>query len=595
MNLIYLSPLANHLWQSSVFAALAGLLTLALRNNHARLRHWVWFAASFKFLIPCSLLIGLGTQVRWRLAPETAQSNFIVVMDQVSQPFIGPAAPLPWLPTAPPAGSPLPSVLMGTWLCGFLSITSAWWLRWQHIRATVRAGSSIDVDLPIRAVSSPSLLEPGVFGVFRPVLLLPEGILDRLTAAQLKGVIAHELCHVRYRDNLVAAIQMSIETVFWFHPLVWWIGRRMVEEREHACDEEVLCLGCEPRVYAEGILTICKLYTESRLVCVSGASGSNLKKRIEAIMHRRPSVTLNFMRKAALTLSGIAALAVPVVIGMTNAPDIEAQPPAPTSFDAASIKPTSQQGTDIQGLGDVRILPGGRLRAEKALLRYFIQSAYGVKPFQISGGPAWIDSAHYDIDAKADGNPNPSQMRMMMQGLLEERFKLKVHHQTRQLPVYELVVAKGGARLPEPKEGSCAVPDPNGSSSPPAPGQLIACGRVLMMMSPASAQMRGGGVSMSELVRVLSNVLGQTVVDKTEFRQTFDVHLQFTPDETLGGLPTPPPAPAPSGDSIRSAPFPDSHGNLFAAIQEQLGLKLEAAKGPVDVLVIDSVERPSGN
>ena len=516
-------------------------------------------------------------------------------MGQVSQPFTDPAASLPLLPTAPPAGSPLPSVLMGIWLCGFLGITSAWWVRWRRIRATVHAGSSIDLDLPIRAVCSPSLFEPGVFGVCRPVLLLPEGILDRLTVAQMKSVIAHELCHIRYRDNLVAAIQMSIETLFWFHPLVWWIGRRMLEERERACDEEVLCLGCEPRVYAEGILTICKLYTESRLVCVSGASGSNLRKRIEAIMHARPSVSLDFTRKAALALSGIAAVAVPFVIGMTNAPVIEAQSPAPAHFDVASIKPTSQQGPDIQGFGDVRILPGGRLLAEKAALRYFIQDAYGVKPFQISGGPAWIDSAHYDIDAKVDGNPNPSQMRLMMQALLDERFKLKVHHETKQLPVYELVVAKSGARLPEPREGSCVVPDPNGSSTPSAPGQLFDCGRVRMMMSPAGAQMRGGRISMPELVRVLSNVLGQTVVDKTEFRQTFDVHLQFTPDETLGGLPTAPPAPSPSSDSIRSAASPDTHGNIFAAIQEQLGLKLEAAKGPVDILVIDSVERPSAN
>jgi uncharacterized protein (TIGR03435 family) len=183
----------------------------------------------------------------------------------------------------------------------------------------------------------------------------------------------------------------------------------------------------------------------------------------------------------------------------------------------------------------------------------------------------------------------------MMQALLEERFKLKAHHETRQLPVYELVVAKSGARLPEPREGSCVVPDPNGSSSPPGPGQLLDCGRVLMMMSPAGAQMRGGRVSMSDLIRTLSNVLGQTVVDKTEIQRTFDVHLEFTPDETLGGLPTPPPAPSPAGDSSRSAASPDLHGNILAAIQEQLGLKLEAAKGPVDILVIDSVERPSGN
>jgi bla regulator protein blaR1 len=84
--------------------------------------------------------------------------------------------------------------------------------------------------------------------------LLPEGIFDRLTPTQLEAVIAHELCHVRHRDNLIAAIHMFVETAFWFHPLVWWIGKRMVEERERACDEEVLRLGSEPRVYAEGIL-----------------------------------------------------------------------------------------------------------------------------------------------------------------------------------------------------------------------------------------------------------------------------------------------------------------------------------------------------
>jgi uncharacterized protein (TIGR03435 family) len=114
-----------------------------------------------------------------------------------------------------------------------------------------------------------------------------------------------------------------------------------------------------------------------------------------------------------------------------------------------------------------------------------------------------------------------------------------------------------------------------------------------MLLSPTAAQMRGGTVSMSDLVWTLSNVLGQTVVDKTEFQRTFDVHLEFTPDETLGGLPTP--VPAPSSDSIKSMASSDSHGNILAAIQEQLGLKLVAAKGPVDILVIDTVERPSAN
>jgi uncharacterized protein (TIGR03435 family) len=238
--------------------------------------------------------------------------------------------------------------------------------------------------------------------------------------------------------------------------------------------------------------------------------------------------------------------------------------------------------------------------AEKARLRSFIEYAYGVKPFQLLGGPAWIDSAHYDIDAKAEGNPNSSQMRLMMQALLEDRFKLKLHHETKELPVYDLTVAKSGVKLPEPKPGGCISVDPNVPPSPPpppAPGRAMPtpCGRVLIMGSPSGLQMLGGKVSMTELIRVLSIILGRTVVDRTGLTETFDVHLEFTPDGSLGGLPGPPPGPAEPSDSIRPAPSPDLHGTILEAIREQLGLKLESAKGPVDVLVIDSVEKPSAN
>jgi beta-lactamase regulating signal transducer with metallopeptidase domain len=272
VNPAYLSPLANHLWQSTLFTGIAGLLTLALGNNRARVRHWVWLVASWKFLIPFSVLISFGGQIHWRTAPQTTQSSLSLVMDEVSQPFTVPvASPLP-MSAPPPVVSPIPALLWTIWACGFLGISCSWWIRWRRIRAAVRAGSPVHLEIPIRVVSSTLPLEPGVFGVFRPVVLLPEGILDRLTAAQLKGVISHELCHVHHRGNLMAAIHMFVETVFWFHPLVWWIGKRMVEERERACDEEVLQLGSEPRVYAEGILNVCKLYVESPLARRSSCS-----------------------------------------------------------------------------------------------------------------------------------------------------------------------------------------------------------------------------------------------------------------------------------------------------------------------------------
>jgi uncharacterized protein (TIGR03435 family) len=114
------------------------------------------------------------------------------------------------------------------------------------------------------------------------------------------------------------------------------------------------------------------------------------------------------------------------------------------------------------------------------------------------------------------------------------------------------------------------------------------------MMSSSRVRMQGGRISMTELVRALSNVLGRTVVDKTGFTATFDFHLEFTPDESLGGVPWSPPGPAAANDSTRPVPSPDLHGSIFTAIQE-LGLKLKSAKGPVDVMIIDSMEKPSAN
>ncbi|MBZ5620973.1 MAG: M56 family metallopeptidase [Acidobacteriia bacterium] len=157
----------------------------------------------------------------------------------------------------------------------------------QHLVVTWQCDApELSIDMEVR--TSPAFAEPGVFGVRRPVLPLPAGITGHLMPPQLDAILTHELCHVHRQDNLAAAIHMAVEALFWFHPLVWWLGARLMEEREHACDEEVL-RGCEPQVYAESILKICELYLASPLPCVSGVTGANLKKRIEAIIQPRCS------------------------------------------------------------------------------------------------------------------------------------------------------------------------------------------------------------------------------------------------------------------------------------------------------------------
>jgi uncharacterized protein (TIGR03435 family) len=210
------------------------------------------------------------------------------------------------------------------------------------------------------------------------------------------------------------------------------------------------------------------------------------------------------------------------------------------------------------------------------------------------GGPGWIESERYEIEAKAEGTADRAQLFLMLQSLLEDRFQLKIHRETRELPTYSLVATKGGPKLPAPKEGSCVTIDP-GAPPPPPPGgrmappgsapPVVPCGSINVMLEPSGARMQGGKVPMAELIRTLSMVLGRTVVDKTGYSDLFDVRLDFLPDATTSALPAPPPG----------AAIDPNQPTILAALQEQLGLKLESTKGPVEVLVIDHVEKPAAN
>ena len=208
-------------------------------------------------------------------------------------------------------------------------------------------------------------LEPGIFGIVRPVLVWPAGISEHLTGAHLEAIIAHEVCHVRRRDNLAAAIHMVVEAIFWFHPLVWWLGARLMEERERACDEEVLQLGNPPQVYAESILKTCEFSVGSPLACISGVTGADLKKRIVDIMQKPVALKLDRGKKLLLIAAGAMAAAGPVVFGLIREPQSQAGSPVVSTaskvpaFEVASIKP-EKSGTDMTML---RTTPVGSLQA----------------------------------------------------------------------------------------------------------------------------------------------------------------------------------------------------------------------------------------
>jgi beta-lactamase regulating signal transducer with metallopeptidase domain len=330
--------LADHLWQSTLFALAAGLLTLAFRRHGAGVRYGLWFAASLKFLIPFALLAAAGEALAKRL--------HLTLMAPPEAAAVGQAArPLAWAPelmapatsfgTAPPSAPAAqavhamtfgadraPALLAAIWALGLCALAMVWAVRWSKVRAAVRDAAPVDLALPIPVRSTPSGLEPGVVGLWRPVLLLPEGVTEQLSPAELDAVIAHELRHVRRKDNLTGAIHMLVQALFWFHPLVWWLGERLIAERERACDEAVLRAGHDRETYARGIIETCRIYLQAPLTCVAGASGSKLAMRVDDILSRPLSQPLPLEARASIGLAGLLALTVPVGAGLLKAPDI---------------------------------------------------------------------------------------------------------------------------------------------------------------------------------------------------------------------------------------------------------------------------------
>jgi uncharacterized protein (TIGR03435 family) len=279
------------------------------------------------------------------------------------------------------------------------------------------------------------------------------------------------------------------------------------------------------------------------------------------------------MRKLAFTLC-LAA----VVISGVLAQEKDA------TFEVASVKANKSGDTN----GNLRLLPGGRVNASNMPVRPIITFAYQLAQYQLIGGPGWLSSDRYDLVAKMEqdvalatiipGASTPSPMQVALRNLLEERFKLKVHHETRDMDIYALVMARpGGAPGPglKPTTQDCAAaaaaarrggPPPTGK-----PGEPF-CG-----IQGGPGRLRFGGLPVASLAQAFSGPAGRMVVERTGLTGSWDFELTYA-IEGRGGADAPPVDP--------NAP------SLFTAIQEQLGLKLEPTKGPVDVLVIDSIDKP---
>ena len=593
----FAQAVADHLWQSTLFVAAAGLLTLALRKNSARLRYSLWLAASLKFLVPFSLLVALGNSLSWRHL-STAPTTGMYVIEIFGQPFTKPL-PLTRQAVNPPTPTGmllhlLPWLVLGLWLCGFLAVLSIWLGRWWRISSAIRGSVSVSegrelstlrrvervagVQRAMKLQLCRTSLEPGVFGILRPVLLWPDSISEHLDDGHLEAVLAHELCHVRRRDNLAAALHMLVEALFWFHPSVWWVGSRLLEERELACDEGVLELGGRRHIYAESILKVCEFCLTSPLTCVSGVTGSDLKKRMVHIMTDRNAQKLNFARKLLLWIAACLAIALPIAFGLLNATPSRAESEAGSTpkFTSVSIKPHAENNNGFVMTKMMMSPKDGGLIATNVSPHMLIKTAYRVQETQLVGEPEWVKSERYDIDAKFDQSASEQMRKLseeqrdivsqqMLRHLLHDYFKLSLHLETRDVPVYELVIANGGTKLQKTSE----------------------IGMTQLRIGETMAQ----GAPVSILTEVLSQRLGRTVVDKTGLTGNYVFTLHWTPD-------------ADEQARIRAAGLPPELNNgehraptatappLLTAIQEQLGLELQLQTDRVQVLLIDHAERP---
>jgi len=446
-------------------------------------------------------------------------------------------------------------------------------------------------------LTSASCVVPVTVGFLHPRIILPESSRE-WPRAQLDAVLAHEGEHIRRRDPLFQWLALLNRALFWFHPLAWWLERKLSGLAEEACDAAVLARGCDAREYSEYLLDLARSMQRAgtRIDAVGMAMpGIGLKHRIRQILSGIPAPRISRPRMAC-TVAVCAAAAGIFAAGKL----VHAQ--QGLAFEVASIRPSNPKAGGGGGGGKSKDGGGGLFPAlEHHRFNYsdtvfgLIAHAYGVGSCRIlaancafiSGGPDWIKKDRFDIQTKTpDGSPDYTfrqfmngetpQLDLMLQALLAERFNLKIHHETKQLPVYALTFVKKSSKLQAASGEMIQLKD----------GTSVRNRSLLWTPAPLPDGTRSDHLirmfvrdrSIQELAETLSNLMDRPVLDRTGLKGNFDITVDYekNPDADNPGLDISGPA-------------------MFTAFQEQLGLKFEATRAPVDVLVIDHAEKPSEN
>jgi uncharacterized protein (TIGR03435 family) len=601
-----MSLLVSILFRLTVATGL-GLGAVALaRRERAALRHallaagfvalLVWPVAS---LVSPSVFLPMPAPVAHAIAPmEDAPFAAIV---PASEPLDALGSGIASKRATWPA---LSTVLIAAWIAGavvgLIPVAAGLWAG-RSVRQAARPwpdGEVLAAELgraigrPIRVLIHDTLPGPLTSGLLCPAIVLPADA-PAWTADDLERALVHELAHIRRVDWMSQSLARIVVAMYWCHPLVWAMWRRFTLEAERACDDAVLA-DADATAYADQLVGLAeRLASRAPRPFLAMASRHDLATRVRAVLSRHESRG-PLGRRAVVVATGLAV----VLIGVMASIHLGAVPPAAPMvlesinggprFDVVSIKPCQPEdvppGARGGGAGRPTITPR-RLHVECQPLvgaNGLIRQAYGVfangttraflhpEAVPVEGGPAWVRTDRYSIDATAEGTPSVELMHgPMLQALLEDRFHLKLRRETRDVPVYDLTAASGGPRL-KPFDGHCVPVD---FSKGNLPGQLEAVGACPISMHDTTVD--APGQTIGDFINFVLVLLDRPVIDKTGLAGRYDIHLTLASDDGAG-----------------TADVPHV---LAAAVERQLGLKLVPAKGPGTFLVIDRVERPDPN
>jgi uncharacterized protein (TIGR03435 family) len=445
------------------------------------------------------------------------------------------------------------------------------YLRGVKRRAIASQAALPPIARPARLLLSIDIASPMAVGFLHPAVILPESLPSELAQPEMEHVLLHEVAHIARKDDWSNLLARLLGAALALHPVAWWILRQIEREREIACDDWVVARTGSARPYAQSLARMSELRW-SKKEAADGANqgealasgifggGSRLGERIEMLLVRgrvfSPRASMGRVAASGIVLLGC-------MIAGTLAPRWIAFAQAKPSFEVASVKRNTNNG-------QMDVTPrrsGNRVIMHNAQLGFVFVYAYNFKHgYQYSGSLRLPDGWNwYDIEATVEGSPSDDQIRLMFQSLLEDRFKLKVHRETRELPSYELVVAKNGPKLRRAREDSRIAID----------GKPLGAGRGGIFLGTDGRHLAAMGGSIDMIVTELAGELHAPVVDRTGITGSFDFDVRYVPENS--------PPDAEPGPSIATA------------IQEELGLRLEKSKGPVEVVVIDHVEKPSEN